>query len=727
MKRTCLVAVVGLLASGGWGTCIARAGLPSNEEQYWLELINRMRTHPAAELGRLVNIVSGSKPGTATWGNPASVDPDVADALRYFNVSPSILQAQWGLLTAAQPLAWNNNLHTAAVGHNAKMIAYDEQSHQLPGELGLMERLNAAGYQGKTSTSGGENIYAYSYSVLYGHAGFAIDWGEGTGGMQDPAGHRKNLMNATFKEAGISITLQNDSSKETGPLVVTQDFGVRDLDSKTNKATYSFITGVIYTDAVQQDRFYTPGEGLSGVTVEVRRPGSGTLVAAGVTYASGGYSVRVADGTYDVVISGGDLGEGMTYRNVVVANNNVKLDSLSSWSGGVTTNWTDTANWYGGVPNGVGTVATFGAEGKGKPYVQVNGPVTTGTIVLEGAQRYMIEGTNTLTLQATAGPAALWVYDNASHRIGAALAMNSDTEIAVDEEATLVLAGPISIGDGKVVSRSGTGLVEITGAQSHGAGSEFVAAGGVTNFASDSGSRAVRNLGIRVGSAGFVNFQASQHLRRLSVNGGSVAITRGADKIVLTDELSIDGSGLLDVNDNSLIVKASASTREAVLGQVTGWIKSARGTNGQWEGSGITSSVAGENHLTGLAVVLNDKGGGKGSLFTQFNGEDVDVNSILVKYTWNGDVTLDGKVDIADYFLVDSGFISQKGGYRNGDLNFDGKVDIADYFLIDSAFIGQTGVLGGMGGVWTAAVPEPGCVGIMIGVLGGVMMRRGKR
>ncbi|HEX2972584.1 MAG TPA: CAP domain-containing protein [Tepidisphaeraceae bacterium] len=727
MKRTCLIAAVGLLASGSWGVCTAQAGLPSNEEQYWLELINRMRTHPAAELGKLVNIVTGSKPSATTWGNPASSDPNVADALDYFNVSPSILQAQWGLLTAAQPLAWNSSLHTAAAGHNAKMIAYDEQSHQLPGELGLMERINAAGYQGKTSASVGENIYAYSYSVFYGHAGFAIDWGEGTGGMQDPAGHRENLMDATFKEAGISITVQNDSSKETGPLVVTQDIGVRDYDSKTHKATYSFITGVIYTDAVQQDRFYTPGEGLGGVTVQVRRPGSGTLVAAGVTYASGGYSVRVADGTYDVVISGGDLGEGMTYRNVVVANNNVKLDSLSSWSGGAAANWTDTANWYGGVPNGMGTVATFGAEGTAKLNVQVNTPVTTGTIVLEGSQRYTIEGASTLTLQATAGPAAIWVYDNASHRIGAALAMNSDTEIAVDEEATLTLAGAMSIGAGKVVSRSGTGLLEITGTQSHGAGSEFIAAGGITNFASDSGSRTVRNLAIRVGSAGFVNFQASQHLKKLSINGGSATIARGHDKVVLTDEFNIDGNGLLDISDNDLIVKASASTREGVLEQVTQWIKSARGTNGQWEGSGITSSAAAENRLTGLAIVLNDKGDGKGALFTQFDGEEVDVNSILVKYTWNGDVTLDGKVDLADYFLVDSGFITQKGGYRNGDLNFDGKVDLADYFLIDSAFIGQTGVWGEISGVWTATVPEPGCVGLLIGVLGTVITRRKRR
>ncbi|HEX2972672.1 MAG TPA: hypothetical protein VHP11_10085, partial [Tepidisphaeraceae bacterium] len=78
---------------------------------------------------------------------------------------------------------------------------------------------------------------------------------------------------------------------------------------------------------------------------------------------------------------------------------------------------------------------------------------------------------------------------------------------------------------------------------------------------------------------------------------------------------------------------------------------------------------------------------------SSFAGQTVTANDILVKYTWTGDVTLDGKVDLADYFLVDAGFITQATGYRNGDLNLDGKVDLADYFLIDAAFISQTGPL----------------------------------
>ena len=61
----------------------------------------------------------------------------------------------------------------------------------------------------------------------------------------------------------------------------------------------------------------------------------------------------------------------------------------------------------------------------------------------------------------------------------------------------------------------------------------------------------------------------------------------------------------------------------------------------------------------------------------------------LVKYTWNGDANLDGVINADDYFLADSGFITQKGGWYNGDFSYDGVVNADDYFLIDEAFIGQ--------------------------------------
>ncbi|HEX2971448.1 MAG TPA: hypothetical protein VHP11_03905, partial [Tepidisphaeraceae bacterium] len=114
--------------------------------------------------------------------------------------------------------------------------------------------------------------------------------------------------------------------------------------------------------------------------------------------------------------------------------------------------------------------------------------------------------------------------------------------------------------------------------------------------------------------------------------------------------------------------------------------------------------------------------GSKSAILSNFSGQAVTANDILVKYTWNGDVDLNGKVDLADYFLVDAGFIKQTGGYRNGDLDFSGKVDLADYFLIDSAFIAQRGTLASTSLV---AVPEPASLSLL--ALPAVLLLRRRR
>lgn len=95
-----------------------------------------------------------------------------------------------------------------------------------------------------------------------------------------------------------------------------------------------------------------------------------------------------------------------------------------------------------------------------------------------------------------------------------------------------------------------------------------------------------------------------------------------------------------------------------------------------------------------MAAILNDRGDEDHTpIKITFGGQSVVATDVLAKYTWNGDANIDGIVNADDYFLIDSGYITQKGGYYNGDLNLDGVVNADDYFMIDSAFIGQTGPL----------------------------------
>ena len=291
---------------------------PSGLEQEMLELVNRMRLQPAAELGRL----------TSSLGTPArSSDADVDSALRYFNVSGPTLSAQWASLEAAPPLAWNEALYNSATGHSQQMIAQDTQAHQLPGEPAFADRFTGAGYTGFSLI--GENIYAFADSPFQAHAGFAIDWGSTTTGIQNPPGHRQNIMQPAFREAGFSVIPESDAGTNVGPLVVTQDFGSRYGQGNP------YLLGVVYRDA-DQDSTYSAGEGLGGVSVHV----DGALDFEVSTMAAGGWQVQVPPGTYSVTFSGVGLGGASTVTNVSVADDNTKVDHRES-PGPTGTSFTD--------------------------------------------------------------------------------------------------------------------------------------------------------------------------------------------------------------------------------------------------------------------------------------------------------------------------------------------------------------------------------------------------
>ncbi|MFO1022297.1 MAG: CAP domain-containing protein [Planctomycetales bacterium] len=198
---------------------------PTSTEQLFLYDTNRVRVDPQGELSYLFTSTS---PLT-------SPDSNVNAAMSYFHVDTATFLSQWSALVATAPLAWNDNLYNAAVGHNAAMIAADTQSHQVAGEKSLAGRLTDAGYNYSTA---GENVYAYTYSEFYGHSGFLIDWGNAT------PGHRDNIMNSAYKEVGISVTPENNSATAVGPLVVTQDFGVRFGDTNPASSVSYITTGI---------------------------------------------------------------------------------------------------------------------------------------------------------------------------------------------------------------------------------------------------------------------------------------------------------------------------------------------------------------------------------------------------------------------------------------------------------------------------------------------------
>jgi len=164
-------------------------------------------------------------------------------------------------------------------------------------------------------------------------------------------------------------------------------------------------------------------------------------------------------------------------------------------------------------------------------------------------------------------------------------------------------------------------------------------------------------------------------------------------------------AGTIDVN-GAMIVQAAEGKGAEVLADLAAQVKSGRGSGDDlWQGTGITSSAARDNQFTAVGAILNDDGTGN-AIYDTFADVPVNANTVLLKYTYNGDANLDGIVNADDYFLIDSNYIPQKPGYHNGDFNYDGLVNADDYFLIDFAFLGQTAPLS-MKSIGNAPVPEP--------------------
>src|SRR3954470_10237564 len=81
-------------------------GDPTNEEQYYLELINRARANPTAEGVRLAT----------------TSDANVLAAYGSFGVNLVLMQSQFLLIPPAPPLSMNATLSTAARAHSLNML-----------------------------------------------------------------------------------------------------------------------------------------------------------------------------------------------------------------------------------------------------------------------------------------------------------------------------------------------------------------------------------------------------------------------------------------------------------------------------------------------------------------------------------------------------------------------------------------------------------------------------
>jgi hypothetical protein len=315
---------------------------PTPAEQYMLALINRARANPAAEGQRLVAL--------------AQTDPVLAAATRSSNLNRFLQVID--SYSPEPPLAFNPGLIEAARDHDAAMLAANNQFHAPPGYLNnplVATDANGQAYYptANVAWATGENIFAYSANVPanssdqayvdYFEAAFLLDWGN------PDFGHLRNLLapgpaeaasgTIPFSEVGIGLLtgvspavspaannpIPANAGLNVGPDLVTQEFGWRSGEA--------FLTGVVFNDG-NQDNFYTPGEGLGGVTIQaVGQSGQGTFQTQ--TWVAGGYSLALPPGTYTVNASGGSLPATET-TTITIGQDNVAWNIQLPTTGGNT-------------------------------------------------------------------------------------------------------------------------------------------------------------------------------------------------------------------------------------------------------------------------------------------------------------------------------------------------------------------------------------------------------
>jgi len=188
-------------------------------------------------------------------------------------------------------------------------------------------------------------------------------------------------------------------------------------------------------------------------------------------------------------------------------------------------------------------------------------------------------------------------------------------------------------------------------------------------------------------SAARVEIDSTLKVDALVMEEGAVAkLTSGGSKVLYTKTLSIaETEGVptarLDLTDNDLIVDYTGGTPgqpSAQLEAVKRWITAGYASM-TWAGNGIVSTTAAAAPITyGLGYAQNDMLFGP---YEEFDGFDVDLSTILVKFTYLGDVNLDGCVDDNDVTILN---LYYDGGETGGHYWHQGDIFLYDGLINDN-------------------------------------------
>ncbi|HEY1683593.1 MAG TPA: autotransporter-associated beta strand repeat-containing protein, partial [Tepidisphaeraceae bacterium] len=282
-----------------------------------------------------------------------------------------------------------------------------------------------------------------------------------------------------------------------------------------------------------------------------------------------------------------------------------------------------------------------------------------GTLILAGANSY--QGNTSVS-------AGTLEYDITSGSVS----VGSSATVTIDSGAALVADGtvdPFSYTSGGATYRVGI----INNSTVGGAG--FSVTNGTKSIGTLTGSGAT-TVGTATTSATLDAATFAQNSVSL-VNSSVLQVRKrsGSEPQINTvTSLSIDSTSTLKLRDNALVVDYGSSGTDPAT-TIQSLITS--GSNGGvWNGPGITGASRTATSL-GYADINN---GEDVRVSGNWLGQAVDTYSVVVAFTWLGDLNLDGVVDSTDLGLMG---LPGTADWYHGDLNYDGKVNADDWSLFE--------------------------------------------
>ena len=461
---------------------------------------------------------------------------------------------------------------------------------------------------------------------------------------------------------------------------------------------------------------------LSEGVVSAILGGGGNLTKTG-----GGTLAMNAAAVYggSTLINGGVLQSGVA--NALPATTNLTISSGTFAMGGNSQTVASLAG-SGSVTLGAGTLTVGGASTFSGPITGSTGGLVktgTGTLVLTNPGNLFsgpvaINGGGAISIASTnnigddTNPNSLSL-DNGGLVTTSSMTMIRPISIlagggTLDISGTATLNGALSVTAGATLTKAGGGTMTMTGGtQTYGANSTVAAMGGVTNFGANIGSSSARNLNVTTSGTAAVNFSGTSYLKSLSMNGTTTAtIASGTNRLVIGDGTSNNAltmatgtipTSRLEINNGGMVVRyTSGGPGTVVMQSIFADVKAGWGTYNpgphtyNYDGTaGITSNQVTSDH-TDFAIGVVDNGftGGGVASRTSLNtflGQTVLSNDVLVRYTVQGDLDLNGVTNGLDYLAFKYYYSASAMhtltdvSWQTGDFNGDGKVNVLDYAM----------------------------------------------